>query len=130
MIRPTLLAGTLLLASLLPAAAEKCTLVGGNGVQVECVQNVMQYGSNGFATSQATATTTATQVLAARNGRNAVTIENTSATAVYLGPAGVTAATGFLLPGTIGATVTLPVTAALYAVTATGTATLAFVETY
>lgn len=130
MTRSMLLAGTLLLAGLLPAAAEKCTLVGGNGVQVECVMNTMSVGSNAIATTQVGVAATSTLVSAARLGRNAVTVENLGTTAVYLGASGVTAATGLLLPGSVGATVTIPTSGAVYGVAATGTQSVAVLETY
>lgn len=130
MLRRTLLAGALLLASFLPAAAEKCTTIGGNGVQTECVTNMMPIGSSAVATAQVGVAASSTLVAAARLGRNAVTVQNLGTTAVYLGPSGVTTATGLLLPGSVGASVTIPTSAAVYGVAATGTQSVAVLETF
>ena len=83
-----------------------------------------------LATGQAIATTTSGAIVAARPGRATVTIENTGTTAVYLGPPGVTSTTGFLLPGVVGAALTLSVTSEIDAVTASGTAPLTIYETF
>lgn len=89
-----------------------------------------QVGSGSIATSQASVASTATLVAAARAGRNAVTVENLGTVAVYIGGAGVTTSTGFLLPGVVGASVTIPTSAAVYGVDATGTQAVAVLETY
>lgn len=81
-------------------------------------------------TGSATVTTTASQIVAARPGRQSVTIQNETAVAVRIGPAGVTAGTGYLLPATIGATFTTTSGAALYAITGSGTATVSYIESY
>jgi hypothetical protein len=81
-------------------------------------------------TAQVTVVTTATLVAASRSGRQTVTIENTGTTAFYVGGAGVTAATGFLVPGVLGASLTLSVTGAIYAITASGSAAVSEYETY
>lgn len=87
-------------------------------------------GTTQTATTQATVGTTATPVVASRAGRGLVTIVNTSTTDVYIGGAGVTTATGSLLPGTKGASLTLPSGAAFYGVVGTGTAVVTVLETY
>lgn len=89
-------------------------------------------GANNFATSQATAATTAsTPLAAARAGRVAVTITNLGTVDIWLGATtGVTTTTGTLLPGTKGASVTIPTNAAVYGVVATGTQAVSVMETY
>ncbi len=87
-------------------------------------------GSANFATAQASVGATATSIVGARTGRGAVTVENHGTTAVYLGGSGVTAATGLLLPGVVGASVTIPTQAAVYGITATGTQAVSALETY
>ena len=92
-------------------------------------------GPANFATSQATITTTSSgAALAARpgiigTGRVTVTIYNPGSITAYLGNStGVTPSTG--LPILPGGSYTKRTTAALYAVTASGTTTLAFDEEY
>ncbi len=87
-------------------------------------------GSSNLATSQVTANSTATQLAAARPTRGAITVQNLGTTPVYVGPAGVTAANGLLLPGVVGATVTIPTTAAVFGIASTGTQPVAVLETY
>ncbi len=82
------------------------------------------------ATAQVSVTTSATLIAAARAGRRSITVEQLGTTAVYLGATGVTTATGVLLPGTVGSSVTLNFTGALYGIVATGTQTVAEFELY
>jgi hypothetical protein len=83
-----------------------------------------------LATTQVSVSSTATQVLPARVGRQAAVIENTAATAVYCGGPSVTTTTGMLLPGVVGSSLSIPTGAAIYCVTATGTNTVSAMETY
>lgn len=126
---PALALAAILCASA-PARAEKCTYVGGNGATQDCVSNNMPVGSPNHATAQASVSTTAAQVIAARLNRGSLTIENLSTTPVYLGASGVTTSTGFLLPGTVGAMVTIPTQGAVYGVVGTGTGSIAILETF
>lgn len=89
-------------------------------------------GSPNIATSQATSPTgTATQVVAARAGRRSVTFTNiTGSQPVYFGASGVTATTGFFLAGTVGASVTIPTSAAVFAISPTAAQTLGVLEVY
>lgn len=87
-------------------------------------------GAANVATSQTVASTTASQIAASRPNRAAVTIMNLGTTPVYVGLAGVTTTTGFLLPGALGASVTIPTSAAVFGVVATGTQGVAILETY
>lgn len=89
-------------------------------------------GSGSIATSQvAAATGAANQLVAARAGRNAVTITNiTGAQQVYVGATGVTAATGFLLPAVVGASVTIPTSAAVFGISLTAAQTVGILETF
>lgn len=93
-------------------------------------------GSDNFATSQAPSSVSnaaAAQVVAARPGRRAVTFTNITGTQpVYFLNAnrtdGVT--TGFFLAGTVGASVTIETTAAVFATSPTAAQTLGVAETY
>ena len=73
----------------------------------------------------------AVQIVAARTGaqgtgRVSVTLYNAGPEPVYYGPSGVTAATGLLLP--VGASVTIPTTAAIYGILPTGVVTASTVN--
>ena len=87
-------------------------------------------GNASLATAQVSVATTNTQIAAARATRNSITVTNTGTTAVYVGNTGVTTSTGMLLPGVVGASITIPTTAALFGVVGTGTQTVAVLETY
>lgn len=80
--------------------------------------------------AQATVSTTSGVVVAARAGRKAVTIINEGTTAVRLGAGTVTTAASILLPGVLGASITLESAAAINGIVASGTATVSFIETF
>ena len=66
----------------------------------------------------------------AGTGRVSVTITNTTTTPIYLGPTNsVTSANGQLLPGIVGASLTLNYTGAVYGI-AVSSATVTESETY
>ena len=91
-------------------------------------------GSAGFAVGQGSATTTAASAVAARTGapgtgRTGLTLYNTSAVPMYIGASSsVTASNGKLVPAY--SSITLPTQAAIFAITASGTASFDFVEFY
>lgn len=87
-------------------------------------------GAPAIAVNQITVAATSTLIVAARTNRNTVTVVNSGATDVFIGPTGVTITTGVLLPGTKGASLTLHATSALYGIAATGTQVVSFLETY
>lgn len=81
-------------------------------------------------TGQVTVAATAggTLIAAARPGRTRITITNHGTTAFYVGVEGVTALTGLLVPGVVGASVELDTGAAIYGITASGTQAASFAE--
>jgi hypothetical protein len=85
-----------------------------------------------FVAAQATVGTTATLIVAYRQNRGSVTIANTGTSAVYLGPAGVTTATGLYLAaaGSPGSSITLTSSAAIYGVVASSTAVVTEAENF
>lgn len=105
--------------------------IGGGGTSASPTVTQSQ-GSSSFATNQATANTgTANQIVAARAGRAAVTITNlTGAQQVFVGNAGVTVATGQLIPATVGASITIPTQAAIFGISATAAQTVTILETF
>lgn len=79
--------------------------------------------------SQASVTTSATSIIAAAStsgggGGRDFLIKSTSSTAVYVGGAGVTTSTGYLLTQNVEYPVQLGASEALYAVAASGTVTV------
>ena len=95
---------------------------------------VSQQGSANWAPNQATVPSTANGgiIAAARSTRQSITIQNLGTTIVWLGSqaTGLTSSNGFQLPGVIGATVTIPTTAAVYGLAASGSQAVAILETY
>lgn len=89
-----------------------------------------QAGVANIATGQQALTTSAAQVVAPRATRRSVTIVNLSSIDVYIGNTGVTDTTGQLLLGTKGTALTLETTTAVYAVAATGTPSVSYLEEY
>jgi hypothetical protein len=93
-------------------------------------------GSAAFATTQPTACgTTSTSVIAARTGisgtgRISATITNTTTAPIFIGNSGVTTSTGTLLPGIVGASLTINTTAAISCVVASGTAGVTAIENF
>lgn len=90
-------------------------------------------GPASIATSQASISTSAALIVAARTGipgvgRVSVTLYNSGSTAVYFGSSAVTAANGQVLIA--GASVTLDTAAAIYGITASGTGVIGIVESY
>lgn len=91
---------------------------------------VEQRASTTLNTNQVSVTSAGVLIVAARDPRNSVTVENLGTVAVYLGNSGVTTTTGFLLPGVVGASVTFPFAGAVYGVVASTSQSVAFAETY
>jgi hypothetical protein len=85
--------------------------------------------SENFSTSQVSVGTTATKILPGKAGVDEITIENLGTTQVFIGGPGVTAATGFPLPGVAGASITLTTTQDIYGIVASGTQTVAVLVT-
>lgn len=83
-----------------------------------------------IATGQISVANSATQIVAARAGRKEVTIANHGTTAVYIGGSAVTSATGLFLAGVQGQGITITGAAAVYAITASGSQTVSFLEVY
>lgn len=94
-------------------------IAGVNGTTIAAPANpfpTRDYGSASIATSQTTVGTGNTQIVSARSGRMAVTIENLGTGAFYVGVTGVTTANGYLVPGVLGASVTIPTQAAVFGI--------------
>ena len=90
-----------------------------------------QPGGTTIATGQVTVTDSATQIAAARSGRRGLVIVNHGTTDVYVGLSGVTTATGVLLKGTAGASISIPTSAAVYGiVAAAGSQGVSYLEVY
>lgn len=82
-----------------------------------------------FNTNQVPVLSTATLIVAQNTGRKAVVITNTSTTAIYIGnSSGVTTVNGQLLPGTVGASISIPSTSAVWGISSSSTATVSFLD--
>ena len=95
----------------------------------------LSVGAANFTPGQVSVGATSTLIAAARTGvsgtgRVAITVVNAGTTPVYLGGSGVTTSTGALLPGVLGATVTINTTAAIYGIVTTGSEAVTEFETY
>jgi hypothetical protein len=86
---------------------------------------IFDRGTAALATAQVAVGTTATLIAPARAGRRVIVLIPTSNTTYYVGNAGVTTTTGVVLGA--GAVVTMPTSAAIYAV-ATGSMTISYME--
>jgi len=86
-------------------------------------------GGESMATGQVAVTTSATLVVAARTGRQKVTLSSTTAVVFYVGNIGVTSATGLYVAAAAGASITLDTAAAVYAVGASAV-TISYIEFY
>ena len=102
----------------------------GQGAPGAGTQRVATASSANFTPATASCASTATLFAASRSSRAEVTIENSGTTAVYLGGSGVTTATGVLLPGVLGASITLQTTAAIYCIVASSTQAVTGYELY
>jgi hypothetical protein len=87
-------------------------------------------GSSNFATAQVSVTTGNTTIATLRAGRFAITVINTGTNQVFLGVTGVSITTGVVLPGVVGASVTIPTSAAVFGTVASGTQTVCVLETF
>lgn len=90
-------------------------------------------GSGGFDTKQVSVATAATLIVAARPGRQAITIIQPpgAANPVYLGhDASVLTTTGAPLIATAGASVTIPTQGAVYGIASGGAQTVGYIESY
>ena len=86
-------------------------------------------GGSAIATGQVSVGTTSTLVVAARAARQSVTVAVGAANTCAFGNNPVTTTTGFPLQPVAGATITLPTSAALYAV-CSATTTVSYVEAF
>jgi hypothetical protein len=85
--------------------------------------------ASSFNTGQISVLATATLIVAQNTGRHAVLITNTTTTAIYLGiDATVTTPTGQLLPGVVGASISIPSKSAVYGISSGSAATVTFLD--
>lgn len=89
-----------------------------------------EYGQPNLNTNQVSVALTATQIAAARSARGAITIVNHGTNPVYIGTGSVTATTGILLPGVVGASITLPYNGQVSGIATGGAQTVSFLETF
>lgn len=92
--------------------------------------SAMTDGGDTISSGQVSVATTETQIVASRSGRKGVLITNLGTTDVYVGPTGLTTATGSLILGTKGTALFIPTTAAIYGRVAAGTQSVSYLEVY
>lgn len=109
-------------------------IIGTQGSTISSPEFNRNVGSPTIATNQAASSLSpagATQIVAARSGRQSVIITNITGTQpVYLGATGVTVSTGLFLAGSVGASVTIATSAAIFATSPTAAQTLSYLENY
>jgi hypothetical protein len=106
---------------------------GGNSVSLGQTGNDLPSSASsapGIAHNQVTVTTTAIIIAPVRASRKGILIVNHGAVDVYIGAQGVTSSTGMLLVGTKGAWLNIESGGAIYAITASGSATISFNEAF
>lgn len=97
---------------------------------------IQSQGAGSFATGQTASSVSpaaAAQVVPARAGRQAVTVSNVTGTqpVYFLTSAAITGVTtGLYLPAGVGAAMTIPTSAAVFATSPTAAQTLSFLETF
>lgn len=109
-------------------------IIGTQGSTVAAPEFNRNVGSPTIATNQAASSLSpagASQIVPARSGRQSVIITNITGTQpVYLGASGVTVSTGLFLAGSVGASVTIVTSAAIFATSPTAAQTLSYLENY
>lgn len=82
-----------------------------------------------FATGQVTiGSSTPTLLVDHNQSRHAVLITNLGTTAVYIGLVNVTTTTGQILPGVVGASLTIPTVHSIYGIASTGSQAVSFID--
>lgn len=104
--------------------------IAGSENPASVIGTVKEQGASNVASGQVTITSAGVQIVGIRATREAVVIVNLGTTPVYIGPVGVTTATGVLLIGVVGAAVSIPTTAALYGIVASTSEAVSFLEAY
>lgn len=116
------------------AAADGSTRVAGvDGAAVSSNTNPVatrDYGFSNIAVNQVSVQLTSTQIVAARSSRGAVTITNHGTNPVYIGTGTASATTGLLLPGVVGASVTIPSNAQIAGIATGAAQTVSYLETF
>ena len=85
--------------------------------------------ASSFNTNQVTVQSTATLIVAQNTGRKAVVITNLGTTAVYIGSSSsVTTSNGQLLPGVVGASISIPQTGPVWGIAASSTEAVSFMD--
>ena len=109
-------------------------VIGTQGATVASPEFNRNIGAPTVATNQTASSLSpaaAAQIVAARSGRQSVMITNITGTQpVYLGASGVTVSTGLFLAGSVGASVTIVTSAAIFATSPTAAQTLSYLENY
>ena len=85
--------------------------------------------SSDFGTGQVSVAATATQIVAQNRGRHAVVITNLGTVAIYLGnSSAVTTSTGQLLPGVLGASISIPTAGPVWGISSGSAQSVSFLD--
>lgn len=86
--------------------------------------------ASSFNTNQVTVQSSAATLIVAENfGRKAVLVTNLGTTAVYIGPnSNVSTSNGQLLPGVVGASISIPQTGPVWGIAASSTEAVSFMD--
>lgn len=132
----TVLVDPTTLVDITPAtsAADGSTRIAGvSGTAISSATNptaTRDYGFGNIAVNQVSVQLTSTQIVAARSSRGAVTIVNHGTNPVYIGTGTASATTGLLLPGVVGASVTIPSNAQIAGIATGAAQTVSYLETF
>lgn len=87
-------------------------------------------GTGSIAQAQFIVNSTSAEIIPARAGRRSLLIVNHGTSDVYLGTGTVTTGTGLLLTGTKGASISIPTSAAINGLVASGTQLISYIEVF
>lgn len=127
---PTYTATQRVMAQYNAKGAQYIAITGSTGTaaQVDAVGlYTVAKGTATLASGQVSVGTTATQIVAAQSGRGRLTVTVDAAVKCYIGPSGVTTATGYPLQATAGASHTMNTSAAVFMVCATAATTVGYI---
>lgn len=100
------------------------------GTQPAPAGTVREIGFGNLTTGQVTVGTAATLICSGVYALGSLVIVNHGTTDIFIGNAGVTTATGLLLPGVKGASVELDFAGDVYGIVAAGTQAVSFAQSY
>lgn len=108
--------------------AVKVLVVGGGGSGPATAISVVETGAANLSNGNQSVTTSATNITGTNATRRSVTLKNLGGAVCYLGATGVTTTTG--VPLEVGESISIDTTAAVFGITAAGTADVRYIQTF